>query len=329
MASKNSALLCMLQILYKYSDDEHYLLQEDIIRIMKEEYNITCERKSIGEYTKQLEELGFNVIKEPRKGIHIDKILYPSEVYFLMDQVIANKTIDETQTNRLNDQLSNLLSKYEKEERKIENAISKSIRNKSKSNALLFTISQIRIAIKKKKKISLKYENPTLNKDFKREEFVVNPKFLISTQGRNYLVCYYDNKDTLYNYKLEYIKKVSILETAITPYETISKDGLDISLEQYTEEHIYPLSGETVDATIKLINESAYAPLVDWYGYKTKVEKHEDGYYYADVKVNENSLVIWALQFGDIVEVISPESTIAKINKKIDNLASIYSNKKE
>ena len=45
---KKTALLRILQILQRYSDENHPLKQEDMIKILNVEYGIPLERKAIG-----------------------------------------------------------------------------------------------------------------------------------------------------------------------------------------------------------------------------------------------------------------------------------------
>ena len=60
--AKKLYIMYILEILKKYSDDRHRLKQQDIIDIMKKDYDVACERKAVARNISDLQELGYDII---------------------------------------------------------------------------------------------------------------------------------------------------------------------------------------------------------------------------------------------------------------------------
>ena len=84
-----------------------------------------------------------------------------------------------------------------------------------------------------------------------------------------------------------------------------------------------------IKKTSKTNNEVNYTFLHDSFGDNyTVVKKEEDGDI-VRVRCSEYGIINWAVQYGDFVEVISPDSVIDGIKKKIETLREKYFKEKE
>ena len=59
MEPKKLALIRVLEILQKYSDEKHPLTQDDILSRLNREYGIVLERKAVGRNLSLLREAGY------------------------------------------------------------------------------------------------------------------------------------------------------------------------------------------------------------------------------------------------------------------------------
>ena len=66
-SNKKMSLLCILQILREYSDENHPLTQAQIISKIVNNYGLELERKSIGANIESLIDFGFDIIKTDHK----------------------------------------------------------------------------------------------------------------------------------------------------------------------------------------------------------------------------------------------------------------------
>ena len=152
--NKKLLIIYIYEILKEHSDENHLLTQQDIIKLIKQIYDMDCERKSVGNNIDFLIDLGFDIIKVPHKGCYLgERVLEPSEVSFIIDSLFSNKSISGKQAKELSNKLSNLLSKYQ---RKRYNYIYKAEQvNRTNNKELFYNIEIIQEAIEKNKKFHL------------------------------------------------------------------------------------------------------------------------------------------------------------------------------
>ena len=65
-ATGNKKMLNMLvlEILREYSDQEHRLKQQEIVRLLKSNYDMDCDRRSVKNNVMYLKELGYEIFME-------------------------------------------------------------------------------------------------------------------------------------------------------------------------------------------------------------------------------------------------------------------------
>ena len=106
--SKKLALLRILQIFQKYSDEKHPLKQEDIAKKLEDEYGILLERKAVSRYISLLKEAGFD-IESGRYGSYLaERDFTDAELHVLIDAVLSSKHIAEGYSKDLINKLCSL-----------------------------------------------------------------------------------------------------------------------------------------------------------------------------------------------------------------------------
>ena len=83
--------------------------------------------------------------------------------------------------------------------------------------------------------------------------------------------------------------------------------------------------GDSVDAEIKIKSEEKINDFVDWFGKDASIFKRGEDIV-AKLKVNEESLIYWALQYGQHVEVLKPAKTRDKIKSILKDMIEKYGN---
>ena len=320
--NKKLSIIYIYEILKEYSDENHLLKQQDIIKLIKQIYDMDCERKSIGNNIDFLIDLGFDIIKVPHKGCYLgERVLEPSEVSFIVDALFSSKSISGSQAKELSSKLSNLLSKYQ---RKRYNYIYKAEQiNRTNNKELFYNIEIIQEAIEKNKKVSFNYVRPPYSEENTLKTYIINPYFLINSQGRYYLICNFDYYNEIGNYKVDFIKNIRILDDERKPLNNLKGCETGIDISKYINEHIYLFGDKTVNATLKLSDENVITYVFEWFGENAKIYKKENTFF-ADITSSEKALIYWCLQYGESVELLFPKQTRDKIKSILEQINKKY-----
>lgn len=321
-SNKKLSILYTLQILKDYSDDQHLLSQQEIVKKIYNIYGMECERKSIGTNIDSLIDFGYNIIKTNAGSFLASREFEPSEIRFLIDAVFSSRSIDCKHSRELANKLSNFLSSYQ---RKQYTYIYKANEiNRTNNKELFYNIDIINEAIEKNKQIQFEYNRFYYKENQKKKKpYIVNPYFLINNQGKYFLVCNYDYYDEIGNYKVERIQNIKILDSDIKPINKVKgfENGIDIA--KYANENIYMFATNSVNATIQIYDDWATAYVDEWFGKNARFYE-KDKKIFADIIANESSLIYWCLQYGEVVELIKPLSTRQRIKEMVKEINKKY-----
>lgn len=321
--NKKMLNMLILEILKKYSDEKHALTQQEIIRLLKQNYAMECDRRSVKNNVLSLQEMGYDISME--KGYRLmSRDFDDSELRILIDSVLFLRSISTRQAKRLIEKLRNHASNYFNA--KVSHVCNLPDLPRTVNKQAMYALDSINDAISEKRKISFIYNE--IMADFrlhpKREEpDIVNPYQIVANNGRFYLIGNYDKHDNVSHIRIDKMTDVKILNEKAKPMKQIPelKDGLD--LPKHMAEHFYMFSGESVVVEIKT-SECMMNELVDWFGTDFRVLKKGGDTIVARVTCNKEAMRYWALQYGPSVEILKPESLRNQLREDIKVMAEKY-----
>lgn len=321
--NKKMLNILILELLKMYSDSEHRLTQQELIRLLKENYGMVCDRRSIKNNIDSLIELGYSIIAE--KGYYLaEREFEDAELRMLIDSVLFSNTIAEKQAKELAEKIKGLGNKYFAS--KVRHISNTSGFYYGGNKQVMYSVDLISNAIAKGKKISFLYND--YGADFKlhlkrKEVYIVNPYQLVVNNGRYYLICNYDKYDNLSHYRVDRMTEVSILNEPIKNIRKIAegKDGLN--LPRHMAEHIYMFRGASIRVKLR-VEKHIMNDLVDWFGKEFRVDEETEEEYIISVRCNERAMHYWALQYGLYVEVLEPKSLRNTIGNSIEKMYMKY-----
>lgn len=331
---KKMVTINILNILKNYSDMDHRLTQQDIAEILKKEYYMDVDRKTIKRNLMNLLDLdcGIDYTEISRKDDkgndttictdwYIQREFSDSELRLLIDSVLFSKNIPYTQCKQLIEKLKGLSNIYfDKKVKHICNLPDNQPRNKE----LFYTIDVLDEAISQNKKVAFIYNSYGTDKQLhpKREsEFIINPYQMVATNGRYYLICNYDKYDTLANYRIDRITKIRVLDEKRKPISELA-DG-ELNLPKHMAEHVYMFAGESIRAKFKaksyLIDQ-----IVDWFGTEVNIKPINKEECMIEVTVNKEAFFCWAMQYSLHIEVTEPTDMRERISTAVKELNKKY-----
>ncbi len=325
--NKKASILLILKVLEEYSDEDHFLTQQDIINKVDELYGIELERKSVAFSISLLQELDYDINKSPRGGYALlSRSFNNSEIRYIVDSLFSSKSISGKQAAELSKKLNSCLSRYQREDY---NFIYKGNEiNRSENKELFYTLELIEEAKRRGKRLSFQYltfdENGKPYTKMDGYRYIVSPYYSANSNGRYFLICNYREKYRAITwFRIDYMLNPKIEdEWPLKPIESL--EGVkDFDIAKYLNDNIYLLDGKVIKATF-LLEQSSYVQFViDWFGKNARTYS-KDGKLYADIKCNESALFYWYMQYSECVTILSPQSLIERAKTEAERIIAKY-----
>ena len=337
---KKMIVLNLMEILKKHSDADHRLTQEDLIRYLKDEYNMDVDRKTVRRNIDELLDADFDIkYSEIVRGKGKNKSVVRTEFYYihtfdeselrlLIDGLLFSKYIPYSQCKGLIKKIETLASENFKSRVKYITTLPDNLIN---NRELFYNIEIIDEAISKGLKVKFNYttydtkKNLVLRKENegKAREYVVTPIQMVATNSRYYLICIYDKYNDITNYRMDRIQNIELLKEKGKPKKELKDLQDKFDLPKHMVEHIYMVGNESDYVSFKfdkyIIND-----VLDWFGKDIIFVEEKDGKILAKTKVIIDAMKFWALQYSDYVTVISPKKLVDDIKGTLKNSIKNY-----
>lgn len=312
--TKKMLNMLILEILREHSDSEHRLKQQDIIDMLETNYGTSCERRAVKNNIESLKEMGYDIAAD--KGYYLKtREFTDAELRLMIDGIFSSGAITDKEAHQLAKKLEGFSNKYFKAH--VAHIHSSASGKNTDNKKVMDSIAAIDTAISKGKKIKFSYLQYGI--DFKLHpkrdiRYVVSPYQMINGKGQYYLLGNYDPYENLSHYRLDRITDVEILDDAAKPIRTIKGFEHGLNIAKYMSEHVYMFSGESDHIKFR-IGENYIDTLVDNFGKDFRMELGEENDVIVDLKSNLDAFFYWAMQYGQHVEVLEPESMRARIKQ--------------
>ena len=344
---KKLLIINILDILKKYTDENHRLSQKEIADILKNEYDMIAERKAIKRNLMNLIDFGYDieyseyVRRTPNRvtgeqeesyilsDFYLVRDFTDSELRLLIDSLLFSKHIPYSQCRELIGKLEGLSNRYFRSKvRHIQTMPDMSMH----SQQLFYTIDILDEAIGRHCQVSFTYNSygtdkklhPRKDGSGRIRQYTVNPYQIAAANGRYYLICNYDRYDNIANYRLDRITDIKLLQTPAKPMDKVRglENGFD--LPKHMAEHIYMFTGESGVVTFRakkyLIND-----IIDWFGGGVTFFDETDEEVSVRVRVNFAAMRRWAMQYALHTKILSPEPLAEQVKNDIKKVMENYS----
>lgn len=340
-APKKLLIMNILDILKRYSDENHRLSQKEIVTLLEREYTMKVDRKAVKRNLINLLEFGYNIecketMRKNKKGeeeiIYTDWYLVREfsdpELRLLIDSLLFSKQIPYNHCKRLIGKLAGLSNVYfDAKVRHICNLPEHTTTNRQ----LFFTIEVLDEAISRGRQVAFTYNNLGTDKNLHPRktragavrEYIINPYQMVAANGRYYLICNYDEYDNVAHYRLDRITDIRLLEHPVKPMREVTGLESGLNLPQHMAEHIYMFAGESVAvrfrASIDIVGE-----ILDWFGRDLSFSHETAETVDVRITVNRSAFRYWALQYGEHIEVLEPAALREDIKNTVLSIAKKY-----
>lgn len=264
-ATGNKKMLNMLilDILKEYSDEDHRLTQQEIIRLLRSNYDMECDRRSVKNNILCLKELGYEISMDDGYFL-AEREFEDVELRMLIDSVLFSKQLTQKQAKALIEKLRKQGNRYFSA--KVSHISNLPDMQYADNKQLMYALDTVNDAIAGKKKIRFIYNS--YGTDFKlhpkREQaYIVSPYQIVANNSHFYLIGNYEKYDDISHYRFDKMTCVKMLDERAKPQSEMKDFMKGFNLPKHMAEHIYMFSGKIVTvrflAPVNMMNE-----LIDW-----------------------------------------------------------------
>lgn len=312
MRPQKSGTLCLLKILYDFSDDEHILSMKDILKKLEELYDIKTERRAVYRYINTLLYLGYDisVYDDNGKGYYLrTRIIDSKEISDIIDVLILYSPFSESKTKKISVELMQINSIHNRKDQSNIAIIRDPLMHFGSVNSEIY--HTLNSAIKQRSKPCLTFSEHNVDIAQKHKHSIEITPYKIISAAQTYHLIYFINGKA-FSCRLDEIKKASILDNK---GENISKT---FDLEAYSLKHFYGLKDDSESAVVKcsvtLLNE-----IYKKFGSHAHELIRSSNSVSAIINLPAEKIMPWLMNNIDRCELISPQSLREDIIRRIKN----------
>lgn len=344
---KKLLILYILEIMRKHSDRNHFLTQKEIADLLKSEYGVAADRKTVRRNLSKLMEAGFPIRyqggtmdaeeikrkgKDGREQTILTNWFYNHSLEYGELSLLINSVLfaDGLSKRYRTDLIRKIESLYSKHFHSVMKKIDMDIYGKSVNMEMLLTLENIQLAIADGKQLQFQYcdlgtdFNPQLREeDGKVRIYTVSPYQIIAKEGHQYLICNIDKYDDLTHFRIDRIKESQPTKIPSRPLRILRGFENGLRLSEYLKEHPKVWSGETRQITFRC-HKNMMNDVADSFGTELDITQQPDDLILVHVHAGVDDVRLWAIQFADEIEVLSPQSLREQIAETLRNALKKY-----
>ncbi len=321
-------LLYIIDILRHSTDEDHPISAPEICKKLAAN-GITAERKAIYGDIETLIDFGYDIIKTrvPKAGYFLaSREFEVPEIYLLSDAVRTARFISAKKTRELVSKLDGMLSDHQAKKRN--KGIYIDSMGKCTNEEIYYNIDAINRAIENRHKIILKYGVRELGPNREIETVLkqrkISPYAMTWQDDHYYLIGNYEKYDNLIHMRIDRMRSVTETDESIRHFSEVC-DYTDVfDVADYTKKLFSMFGGDAQEIELRC-NKRILEQLTDRFGENIFIRNVSDTHFEFSAKaVVSGALVTWIMNYGDDIEVKSPQILRDMITDRAQQILQIY-----
>lgn len=324
---KNGNILYILNVLKKYSDEDHMLSAAEIQRKIKEIYDVKIDTRTIRRNINLLKyKLNYDIStrEDNGKGYYINRDpetdFEPGEVRAIIDNFSYANYIVPNVAKEIIKKCKNLQTVYENE--KLKDYQIYSVNSKTENSEVIKNIEDISNSIYNNHKLKFEYWKYEITNKLEKQIVstpTVSPFAIIYNKQEFYFIGIKDGQNKFYHYRLDRMKNVKELNEKINIKKTKSQ------IKDFAESTVEMFGGkkEEIEA---ICNKMLLNAIFDIFGKNVTIERilGNDKDFKLIVDSNPIGFKMWAMRNIDMVEVVRPETLRNEMREVVQNAIEKY-----
>lgn len=307
-------LLLILELLYRYSDEENPISTTEITEYLNEQ-GLSVDRKTLKNDLDLLIAMDYDIVSiksSPKQYFWGNRIFEIPELKLLIDAVSSSRFITKKKSDELIRKISSLASA--EQAKQLKRHIVSTGRAKTDNKKIYYIVDTISDAINHKKKIQFKYTEYNEHKEkvlrHDGEVYTISPYVLYWNEDYYYVVGYSEKREDIIAFRVDRLYEPEVIDE----YAKAKPDCFDIN--DYAGKIFKMYSGEETIVEIECEN-SLMKYIIDRYGLDIETEIKSDNTFIARVSAALSpTFYSWIFQFAGRIKIISPNEA----KKEFENM---------
>ncbi len=311
--SFNKVLRPMLikDILYDYTDENHFLTSIEIVELMKEKYDILTTRQTVYADIGCLIDAGYDIecVKRSQNQYHVVSRLFElAELKMLIDAVESSKSLTNVKSRSFAKKIASLASEYQADYLiPVNESHSK---NKTDNNKVVYIVSAINDGMSKKRQIMFKYAERLSSGELQPKnngsDYYVSPYRLCWKGDTYYLIGYSEKHKRIVTFRVD-----RICDIPLVIKQDIIPEPEDFQVNDYLNDS-FRMSGD--EASVEIVFSQGVGimdNIIDRFGDDFSILSEDEDMCHAVINTPvNNAFFAWVFGFGGKVKIKGPHDVL-------------------
>ena len=318
-------ILYLYQHLVRNTDPEHTLSTAQLMKILKEEYNLKVSRNTISDDLVMLHDCGLKIDHYPstqNKYYFSGQLFQVPELKMLIDAISASKFITQRQSDELIAKLLTLTSADNA--LKLHRHIYPAGLIKPDNECNYAIVDAMNTAIDLRKKVTFLYTDYDINRNRyisnEGKKYTFSPYTLTWDGDYYYVRGWCDERNHMRTFRLD---RIADTPTILDDIAVMAPTGY--SPVEYSKAVFRMLDTDEPEQVDLYCHKSVMKYIIDNFGNQLDTEPINEDYFTARIQVCTSATFYrWVFGFGDKIKILAPDTVIADYKKQLKEILETY-----
>ncbi len=306
--NQKAKILYIWDYLQKNSHENHPVRASELMEMLENQHNISCERKSIYSDIAALQSFGVDILSQTgaNGGYYIASRNFElPELKLLIDAVQSSRFLTEKKSRELIEKLCNQCNEHDA--RLMRRNVLVSGRVKSMNETIYYNVDAIQEAIAQNKQITFRYFDWDFGgkRCYRDKPYIASPYGLCQDNENCYLLAL-SQRHGITAYRVDRMNDIQLLAQSRLPCPELTGKALS----EHANRLFQMYSGDAVNVRLRF-HRSLMNVVIDRFGRNTILIPDGDAFFTFAVPVAVSPMFLsWVIGFGDKAKILSPQSVV-------------------
>ena len=306
--NQKTKILYILDYLNRYSREDHPIRAAELMQMLQNQHNISCDRKTVYSDIAALQNYGVDIVSLPGKngGYFIaNRNFELPELKLLIDAVQSSRFLTEKKSRELIEKLCKECSVHDATLMRRDILVSGRV--KSMNETIYYSVDTIQEAIARNRQISFRYFDWGLDgkRKYRDKPYAASPYGLCQDNENCYLLAYSERYGVT-SYRVDRMAEIRLTEEPRIPCPELTGKALT----QYANRLFQMYQGQETQVKLRFRRRFVNA-IIDKFGRDVLLIPDGEDHFVFTVNVAVSPMFLsWVIGFGSDARILHPQSVI-------------------